>query len=128
MPFWMGWVGLPWEWGADPRDGQAACCFRSSQAVREQLGMPWPNERMEAWYRLARLGVWAKLRHDWYACTRIVEEPRPGLLLKFDQPDDSFGVGALASADVAIVVRHFGRLHAIPACHWRKLPLYEVVL
>jgi hypothetical protein len=43
LTFWRKWSGLPWGLGADPRDGRAACCFRTAQATREELGLPWPE-------------------------------------------------------------------------------------
>lgn len=115
MTFWHRWVGLPWELGADPRDGRAACCFVTAQAVREKLGMRWPAERMAGWYREARLGAWEGLRWDWSELTEPIARPEAGALIRFDNPvDDTFGVGVLPNDLTLITVRHNGRLIAGP--------------
>jgi hypothetical protein len=115
LTFWHRWVGLPWELGADPRDGRAACCFVTAQAVREQLGMHWPADRMRAWYEEARLGAWEELRWDWSALTETIEGPEAGALIRFDNPSNgSFGVGVLPNDLTLITVRHNGRLIAGP--------------
>lgn len=124
--FWRNWVGLPWELGADPRGGQAACCFATAQAARECLGMPWPAHLMPEWYRLARAGRWERLRLDWAAMTQPIRKPEIGALIRFDNNDDSFGVGVLASEGTFITVRHHGRLVAGPLSACGKLRLYRL--
>ena len=125
-PFWASWVGLPWQWGADPRQGKAACCFRSTQAVREMLHLPWPGDRMADWYRIAGAGGWALLRQEWSQLTVETNKPQAGTLLRLDNEDMSFGVGALVRPDAALIVRHSGRLHVLPPKHWSSMKLYEV--
>lgn len=112
--FWRRWVGLPWEWGADPRGGKAACCFRTAQAAREELGLPWPAEEMEGWYRRARQGAWMGLRRDWEIFTTEIDKPETGALLRFDNADGSFGLGVLVEPEILVTVRHQGRLIVAP--------------
>ena len=126
MPFWSTWVGLPWQWGADPRDGEGACCFRSSQAVRETLGLSWPAERMQGWYELARADQWQQLRHDWTKNTYEVQAPKAGTLLQFEKEDGSFGVGCLVSPSAAVIVKHESRLYVLTHHYWHQLPLFEL--
>lgn len=108
--FWRKWVGLPWEWGADPRCGRGACCFKTTQAAREELGMSWPSDRMGDWYARARAGHWDGLRRDWEGLTEEIEEPEVGALLRFDNVGASFGVGVLVEPEIVVTVRHQGRL------------------
>lgn len=124
--FWRKWVGLPWALGADPRSGRAACCFRTAQAVREELGLPWPTERMETWYDRARQADWANLRSDWQALTAEVRTPGTGALARFDNPDGSFGVGILVEPDLLITVRHHGRLIVAPRRAIGSIKLYQL--
>jgi hypothetical protein len=126
LTFWRGWVGLPWALGADPRDGRAACCFRTAQATREELGMPWPADRMEHWYSDAQAGAWQGLRWDWVDMTVPIEQPEPGALIRFDNSDDSFGVGVLADAQTLLTVRHHGRLIVGPLSALGRLKLYRL--
>lgn len=126
MTFWRDWVGLPWELGADPRQGRAACCFTTAQAVREGLGMPWPAHLMAEWYHMARAGHWEGLRLDWEAMTERIEKPEPGALIRFDNVDYTFGVGVLPDARTFITVRHHGRLVAGPVSACGKLNLYRL--
>lgn len=126
MKFWSRWVGLPWAWGADPRDGQAACCFRTAQAVREELGMPWPADRMADWYSDAGTGAWQGLLWDWQDMTVGIEKPEPGALIRFDSKEDSFGVGVLPDERTFITVRHHGRLTVGPVSACGRLKLYRL--
>jgi len=126
LTFWRDWVGLPWKWGADPRDGKAACCFRTAQATREELGMSWPADRMERWYSDARKGSWGGLWQDWADMTTPLDDPEPGALVRLDNPGDTFGVGVLATANTLLIVRHHGRLVAGPLSAFRKLKLYHL--
>ena len=112
--FWRKWVGLPWAWGADPRDGKGACCFRTAQAAREELGLPWPSDRMGDWYVRAQRGDWTGLKCDWADATEQISKPEAGALLRFDNPDGGFGVGVLVEAEIVVTVRHQGRLVAAP--------------
>jgi hypothetical protein len=126
LTFWRSWVGLPWALNADPRDGRAACCFRTAQATREELGMRWPADRMAHWYSDAQAGAWHGLRWDWLELTTPIEEPEAGALIRFDNQDDSFGVGVLADAQTLLTVRHHGRLIVGPVSAFRRLKLYRL--
>jgi hypothetical protein len=110
LTFWRDWTGLPWQLGADPRHGRGACCFRTAQAVRECLGLPWPADRMKRWYADAEAGLWAGLRDQWDEMTDAIEQPEPGALVRFDNPNGAFGVGVLPDHRTLITVRHNGRL------------------
>lgn len=123
--FWRQWVGLPWELGADPRDGRAACCFRTVQAVREALGLPWPSDRMAGWYRQASSGAWDNLRQAWDELTEPTQAKEPGTLIRFDN-GNSFGVGALLTSDIFVTVRHHGRLIVGPRSACGNLSLYRL--
>jgi hypothetical protein len=126
LTFWRSWVGLPWALNADPRDGRAACCFRTAQATREELGMRWPADRMAHWYSDAQAGAWQGLRWDWLELTTPIEQPEAGALIRFDNQDDSFGVGVLADAQTLLTVRHHGRLIVGPVSAFRRLKLYRL--
>jgi hypothetical protein len=119
-------LGLPWEWGADPRDGKAACCFRTAQAAREELGLPWPSDRMDDWYSRARRGAWAGLKDDWDAFTERIEKPVTGALLRFDNTNGTFGLGVLAEDEIVITVRHQGRLLVAPRRALGPVSLYQL--
>ncbi len=126
MTFWRDWVGLPWQLAADPREGRGACCFRTAQAVREAMRMPWPADRMAPWYAMARAGDWDALRLDWARLTVPIEQPEDGCLVRFDNKDGGFGVGVLPNKDTLIVVRHHGRLIAGPRSAFGNLDLYRL--
>lgn len=126
VAFWVDWVGLPWAMEADPRDGQAACCFKTAQAVREGLGLAWPRYRMAQWYSSARRNDWDSLRRDWLRLVEPIDKLEPGALVRFDQPSGSFGVGVLPNERTLITVRHQGRLLAGPTSAFRNLSLYRL--
>lgn len=124
--FWRDWTGLPWQLGADPRQGRAACCFRTAQAVRECLGLPWPADRMEGWYRAARNGDWMNLRAQWDELTEPILRPETGALIRFDNLDGTFGAGVLPDSRTFITVRHKGRLIAGPVDSCGNLKLFRL--
>lgn len=118
--FYHKWVGLPWRRKADPRTDRAACCFRTAQAVRECLGLPWPAECMDDWYRTAEQGLWPVLRRDWDRRTTMIEggdgDREPGDLLMFDSTqNDSFGIGVFVTPQAFITVPEGRRLIVLPA-------------
>jgi hypothetical protein len=124
--FWHDWIGLPWSLGADPRQGKAACCFATAQAVREVLGMPWPARQMKQWYSRARARDWLGLQRDWEQMTALIETPEAGALVQFRNADGSFGVGVLPNAETLITVRHYGRLIAGPLAACENLKLHRL--
>jgi hypothetical protein len=125
--FWLPWVGLPHEIGADPRDGRGACCFKTAQAVREELGLSWPKERMDEWYQLASANSWEQLHRDWETLTTPCEA-RPGAItLLGDDPLGSFGLGVLASSEFALTSIHGLKLVSVPKRLWQNFQFYEVV-
>ena len=124
--FYRRWVGLPWAWGADPRDGKAACCFKTAQAAREELGLSWPKDQMDDWYRMARQGAWAVLRDDWDEFTERIDDAVAGALLRFDNPDGTFGLGVLAADEIVITVRHQGRLLVAPRRALHPIQIYQL--
>jgi hypothetical protein len=124
--FYRRWVGLPWEWGADPRAGKAACCFRTAQAAREELGLSWPSDRMDDWYSRARRGAWTGLKDDWDLFTERIEKPVTGALLRFDNTNGTFGLGVLAEDEIVITVRHQGRLLVAPCRALGPVSLYQL--
>lgn len=127
MSFWLDWVGLPWRLGADPRDGKGACCFRTAQAAREALLLPWPADEMARWYELAQAGAWELLREDWKTMTYMEEGPtRAGQLVKFDRDDGGFGLGVMASETALITVPEHRRLIVLPAKMVSARPRYEL--
>lgn len=124
--FWRKWAGLPWAWGADPRGGQGACCFRTAQAAREELGLPWPSDRMGDWYVRARRGDWVGLRCDWNDLTEPIKEPEAGALLRLENATGGFGVGVLVEPEIVVTVRHQGRLIIAPRKPLGPLTLYQL--
>jgi hypothetical protein len=90
------------------------------------MGMPWPAHLMAGWYRMAGAGHWTGLRHDWEAMTEPIKTPEAGALIRFDNSNDTFGVGVLPDERTFITVRHHGRLVAGPLSACGKLNLYRL--
>lgn len=124
--FWHHWVGLPWQWGADPRDGRAACCFRTAQAARESMGLSWPAGQMEGWYALAEAGAWGMLRGEWNKYTMVAGEPAAGQIVRVDNDNGSFGLAVFVDPATIIAVRHYGRLLVVPARVFSLFSRYEL--
>jgi len=117
--FWLPWIGLLQLDGADPRAGVGGCCFRMAQAVREELGLPWPAERMSGWYDRAEQGDWAGLRDDWF-CSTVICTPLPGTvsLLDREPPPGAFGIAVLVDDRTALTALHGKGVVAIPRALW----------
>lgn len=88
--------------------------------------MHWPADRMAGWYRGASRGAWEGLRRDWAEMTEPITTPEAGALVRFDNADDSFGVGVLPDEQTLITVRHHGRLIVGPLLACGKLKLYRL--
>jgi hypothetical protein len=123
---WIPWIGLPLIHGADPRAGVGACCFRMAGVVRQELGLPWPEERMAAWYDRAEADDWEALRADWKALTEPIESPTPGSITQLDKPDGAFGLGVLVTPTTMLTVIPTAGVVSVPRSVWKNWKWREV--
>lgn len=121
---WSPWIGLPSRWGADPRKDGAACCFRLTEIVRTILNLPWPHERMEGWYHLARGGQWSALHFDYGFLTTPAEDRLPGSFRRIASPgapvNGAFGLGVIVDERYMLTVLEGRGMVAVPRSAWRR--------
>lgn len=126
--FWITWIGLPAIEGADPRAGVGGCCFRMAGLVRKELGMHWPDDKMDQWYEMAFQRRWEELLTEWRTYTKL-STATPGAISLIDRglSDMSFGVGVLANPRVLLTTIPRSGVVAVPRSVWRTWTFYEVV-
>jgi hypothetical protein len=129
MDFWEPWIGLPHEFGADPRDGVAACCLVTAQATSENLGLPFPSSLVPDLLAMASSGQTEALEAEYLARTEGVVRPVAGdlLLLRTGQPDHPLGIGVLVS-DRIMLGQIVGRgLTPLPRLFWSRQEIRRVL-
>lgn len=63
---------------------------------------------------------------DWMDMTEPIEKPEAGALIRFDNRNDTFGVGVLPDDRTLMTVRHHGRLIAGPLAACGRVKLYRL--
>ena len=109
---WQEWIGLPHRVGADPRDGQAACCLRMVYAIYEEVGLPIPAFD-SSWIRMAREKRWADLYEEFESVTYEIGDKELWALVPLIATD-SFGIGVIVQDDMVLVPHHRRGVAAIP--------------
>lgn len=70
-------LGLKHEFGADPKDGQAADCLLLCFALLDDIGVYRPNLNPE-WLKMADMGLWQSLETVWNNHTIPVSSVQAG--------------------------------------------------
>jgi hypothetical protein len=119
---WQDWIGLPHRIGADPRDGEAACCLQMVYAIYEEVGLPIP-EFDRAWIRMAKHGQWADLYEEFEAATTTADKELWALTPLI--ATDSFGIGVVVQDDLLLCPHHRRGVVAIPAVAMPSLTFHR---
>jgi len=101
---WRTWIGLPHEFGADPRDGKAADCLVMAWRVLDAAQAPHPPLN-PAWLERARQGRAADLIQVWRDATVRVDPPTEYAIAIFGTAYGALGVGILVEAG-CLTVHH----------------------
>jgi len=109
---WQDWIGLPHRIGADPRDGQAACCLRMAYAIYEEVGLASP-EFDPTWIRMAKQGRWADLYEEFQSVTYEIGSEELWALVPLIATD-SFGIGIVVQDGLLLCPHHRRGVFAIP--------------
>lgn len=99
---WHAWIGLPHEFGADPRRGKAADCLVMVWAILDDAGIPHPDFQYE-WLELARAAEWDVLELIWSQITEPLDGPEPYAVCLFENGAAGLGVGIVVDNGVLIV-------------------------
>lgn len=115
------WVGLPYRLGADPRDGQGACCLMMAIAIHEELGLPMPlRPQVEAWVQAARHGRWLELARAFKCWTRPATIIRPGTMALTSQKDGGIGIATAVDSSYLLIPFHDDGVRAVPRRTFRR--------
>ena len=114
------WTGLPHVVGADPRDGEGACCLKVAQVIHQELGLPFPTEQVEIWLSLARARQWARLRAAFIDNTVPAANCRPGTMAQVNRSDGTFGIATAVDDRYLLVPVHDRGLAAVPKRVFRQ--------
>lgn len=102
---WRDWLGLPHVIGADPRDGQGACCLVMAAVLHEQAGTPFRPGLVADLLTLVRAKAWDSLRQQFNARTEADLDPRP-LSMTLIQNSKTLGIGIMVEDTVLLVPHH----------------------
>jgi len=91
---WHAWIGLPHEFGADPRQGKAADC-------------------------LVMVAEWDVLKLIWNQITETLDGPEPYAVCLFENGAAGLGVGIVVD-DGVLIVHHKRGVRWVPLKAIRK--------
>jgi hypothetical protein len=110
---WHDWLSLPHRTGADPRDGEAACCLVMAQVLHEQAGSPFPSELVPYWLELVEAKAWAILKDEFYGRTAPANLPRP-LSMALVRGQNSMGIAIVPENGILLAPHHSRGVIAVP--------------
>lgn len=122
--FWEPWLGLPHEIGADPRDGQAACCLVTCKAVLERAGLAFPP--IEPLLVMARQGDWINLQKTFYAHSVPIETPEVNAFCLLRNGVHGLGMGTVVASNILITLHHRRGVITLPASRLGLLRFYKL--
>lgn len=109
-PPWIDWIGLPHQAGADPTEGEAACCLVMAQRLLAAAGeVPFPINPQ--WYTWAATSNWRQIRLEFERLT-YPTEPDPWTLVPMWGPP--FGLGVLLPERMILIPHHTRGVIAAP--------------
>lgn len=111
-PIYHSWLGLPHVIGADPRDGEGACCLVMAKLLLEDAGFKMPP--IDAWIEMAKKGAWDPLRDAFYRNTTPVEYPIVWSLTLLDNPEGGLGLGTVIPHRMLLAPIHDRGVTALP--------------
>jgi hypothetical protein len=106
------WLGLPHRIGADPREGEAACCLVMARILLEEAGQKPPP--IEQWIGMALEAAWEPLRDAFYRHTEQLAQPEPLALTLLEDADGTLGLGTVITSRLLLAPVHKRGVTAIP--------------
>ena len=120
---WHQWIGLPHEFGADPREGVGADCVLMAWLILDDAGIPHPSFDAE-WLDMARQGLWADLERLWDEATVQLEAPAPYAVTLFRNGPNGLGVGIVVDSGL-LLVHHRRGVRWVPFDFMPQLRFYK---
>jgi hypothetical protein len=122
---WRGWIGLPHVIGADPRDGEAACCLVMASVVLASGGIELPMG-LDHWLSLAREGSREALELGFQLFTSPLQEPEQYALTLMENGEAGLGLGVVVEPSWLLTCHHSRGVIALPlralkAAQFRKI-------
>lgn len=120
---WLPWLGLPHVIGADPRDGEGACCLVMTHILLTDAGLsPPPLEPMIA---MAKAGEVSNLEAAYNQATEAIAGPE-NLAMTMFQTEIGVGVGIVVDSNFVLIPHHKSgvkaiSLRALTRQPWRRL-------
>lgn len=127
-PIWLKWIGLPHQIGADPNDGQAACCLRMTVQVLRSAGKQPPEDAViDRWIALAKEGQWPLLKAAFLQhCIPTQERELWSVVLITNGPREALGLGIVIPDDLLLFPHHRQGVVTAPLRLLRPLTHYTL--
>lgn len=122
---WLNWIGLPHVVGADPRQGQGACCLVMARILLTEAGQYFPDIE-EQLLSLARAAHWDRLTKEFERHTERLEGPEPWSLTLIRNGPAGLGIGTVVPGEYLLLPHHRRGVRAIPISALRPLTFHRV--
>lgn len=106
------WLGLPHAIGADPREGQGACCLVMAALLLEDAGREMPP--IERWLEMAQRGEWEPLRDAFYRHTEELAQAETYSLTLLEDINEGLGIGIVIPGRLLLAPLHTRGVSTIP--------------
>ena len=119
---WRKWIGLPHEFGADPKQGKAADCLLMVWHILDDAGIDHP-EFNAYWLDIARQGDWPALEALWRDGTTELDQPKEYAVTLFHNGPNGLGVGIVVDRGL-LLVHHRRGVRWVPLSYMPELRFY----
>lgn len=119
QPIWKSWLGLPHVIGADPREGQGACCLVICKVLIEAAGNQAPS--IEHWLELARQEHWIELQLAFDEHCAPVSTPRLHAMTLIRNGSNGLGLGIVVEGEMLLLPHHSKGVIVLPTQKLRLL-------
>lgn len=123
---WLSWLGLPYAFDADPREGRGCSCLVMTRILLTEAGQYFPPIEAEL-LALARVGSWEELRRTFMRYTVPLDTPEPWAITPTENDGTAFGLGTLVPENYLIAPHVRRGVIAVPLNVLRDTTFYRVV-
>lgn len=120
---WLEWIGLPHRPGADPTEGEAACCLVMAQRLLHLAGEEEFRITPE-WYDWFAAGDWDRIEHEFRSLTYPCPAGRWALVPFWGPP---FGLGVVLPDQLILIPHHTRGVIAAPFRAFSDLTFHRVL-
>lgn len=124
-PLWLNWIGLPYAFDEDPRDGRGCSCLLMCRILLTEAGQYFPPIERTL-LTMARAGAWSELRETFMQYTEPLPGPEPWAITPTEDDGQAFGLGTVVPEGYLLAPHTRRGVCAVPLGVLRTDAFYRV--